>query len=288
MRLSHDQEGRGLIALTVAVLLSLSSSVLLVRASPGVVATISESNAGSYLSGAAYDSGMGEIFVANDLSNTISVIRDSDNAVVATIPVCFYPCGNAPPSNPYSNNLAYDPGKGEVFATNFVSNTTSVIDDVTNTVTAVIRVGHAPYGVAYDSGKDEVFVANDLSNTVSVIRDSDNAVVATIPVGVYPQNMVYNSGKDEVFVSTIHGGVFVIGDITTASTTTSISSSSSQVYVLAAVGVVIIGVVVYYAATHGRSRTPRRRPLMMPFCAHPYLIKQITSHINRLCCVLGT
>ena len=41
----------------------------------------------------AYDSGKGEIFVANDGSNTVSVISDSTNAVVATVTVGNRPCG---------------------------------------------------------------------------------------------------------------------------------------------------------------------------------------------------
>ena len=50
----------------------------------GVTATIT---VGSQPEGVAYDSGMGEVFVANYGSGTVSVISDSTNGVVATIPV---------------------------------------------------------------------------------------------------------------------------------------------------------------------------------------------------------
>jgi DNA-binding beta-propeller fold protein YncE len=101
----------------------------------GVTATVTVGN----LPGAvAYDSGKGEIFVANEGvvagTSTISVISDSNNTAVATIPV----------EAPFG--VAYDSGKNEIFVTNtlfepsllnpttnFISNTVSVISDSSNT-----------------------------------------------------------------------------------------------------------------------------------------------------------
>ena len=146
--------------------------------------------AGPY--GVAYDSGKGEVFVANSFSNNVSVISDASNSVVATIPVGTYPWGEA-----------CDSGKGEVFVTNYNSNNVSVISDATNKVVATIPVGTNPYGVAYDSGKGEVFVTNYNSNNVSVISDATSKVVATIPVGTRPEGVAYDSGKGEVFVANV-------------------------------------------------------------------------------------
>ena len=84
-------------------------------ATNSVVATV---NVGSSPDGAAYDSGQGEVFVANSGSNTVSVISDSSNTVTAAVNVG---------SNPFG--VAYDSGKGEVFVPNFGSNTVSVISD---------------------------------------------------------------------------------------------------------------------------------------------------------------
>jgi YVTN family beta-propeller protein len=57
--------------------------------------------------GVAYDSGKGEVFMANHGSNSVSVISDSSNSVVATVNVGNDPFG-----------LAYDSAKGEVFVAN--------------------------------------------------------------------------------------------------------------------------------------------------------------------------
>jgi YVTN family beta-propeller protein/parallel beta-helix repeat protein len=110
--------------------------------------------------------------------------------VTGTIPVGTNPFG-----------IAYDSGKGEVFVTNYGSNTVSVISDSTNAVVATVSVGTEPFGVAYDSGKGEVFVTNYGSTSVSVISDSANTVVATVFVGSIPLGVAYDSGKGEIFVA---------------------------------------------------------------------------------------
>ncbi|KAM86932.1 YncE family protein, partial [Mycobacterium tuberculosis] len=59
---------------------------------------------------------------------------------------------------------------GLVFVTNFDSNTVSVIDPTTNTVTgSPITVGTAPTGVAVNPVTGEVYVTNFAGDTVSVI-----------------------------------------------------------------------------------------------------------------------
>ena len=145
-------------------------------------------------------------FVTNYGDNTVSVISDATNAVVATIPV-----GNGP------YGVAYDSGKGEVFVVDDLDNNVSVISDATNTVVATVPVGSNPDGAAYDSNKGEVFVANSFDNTVSVIDDTTNAVVATPSVGSAPDGVAYDSGTREVIVTNnFDNTVSVIWDATNA------------------------------------------------------------------------
>ncbi len=124
------------------------------------------------------------------------------NSQLATITVGSSPLG-----------VAYDPGKGEIFAVNQGSNSVSVIDDSTNAVTATVGVGSSPSAAVYDSGKGEVFVANLISDTVSVIDDATNSVVATVTVGSNPVALAYDSGKGEIFVANSNShSVSVISD----------------------------------------------------------------------------
>ncbi|MFD5430337.1 YncE family protein, partial [Streptomyces sp. NPDC127084] len=73
-----------------------------------------------------------------------------------------------------------------VFVTNFGSDSVSVIDTASNTVTATIPVSDAPVGVGVSPDGARVFVTNFGSDSVSVIDTASNTVTATIPVGNAP------------------------------------------------------------------------------------------------------
>ncbi len=72
------------------------------------------------LAGIAYDPAKGELFVANEALDSVLVISDTNNSVVATVPVGYYPYG-----------LAYDSANGEVYVANSNSNFTSIISAAT-------------------------------------------------------------------------------------------------------------------------------------------------------------
>ena len=145
----------------------------------------------------AYDSGNGDVYVANSncfgpsrcSAGTVSVI--SGTSVVATISVGNFPIG-----------VAYDPENGYVYVANFNSNSVSVISETS--VVATVGVGGGPEGVAYDSGNGEVYVANYNSNSVSVI--SGTSVVATVSSGTGPFRVTYDSANGDVYVSDYFGG----------------------------------------------------------------------------------
>jgi YVTN family beta-propeller protein len=215
------------LSLITIVLVLLAANVV---CATGVIGTIT---VGKGPSGIAYDSGKSEIFVANTDSQTVSVISDSTNTVIATVTL-----GTAG-TNP--ENLAYDSGKGEIFVTDSAGNAVSIISDSTNTVIATLPMGNSPIGIAYDSGKSEIFVtsfgltasvleqtpsatggvptppAQTISGIASVISDKTNAVVATVPVGTSPYGVAYDAGKGEIFVTNTYSNsnsVFVISDST--------------------------------------------------------------------------
>jgi YVTN family beta-propeller protein len=159
--------------------------------------------------GVAYDSGKGEIFVANEFAGSVSVISEATNTIIATIPVGVRPWG-----------VAYDAGRGEIFVSNRGSRTVSVISDATNTVVATIQIPpeHFPGAMAYDAGKDEIFVGIDSSvgdSSINVISDTTNTVVATFPIDNFPSGLAYDPVKGEIFVScSIANSVNVVSDAT--------------------------------------------------------------------------
>jgi len=161
----------------------------------------------------AYDSGKGEIFATNiptpnhlnpyAVSNTISVISDNTNTVVANIKV-----GNSP------EGITYDSTKNEIFVTNLDSETISVISDKSNTVIKTLTMSQYPYAIAYDSSQGELFVTcsngtgltDPLSviGALSVISDSSNSVIENLTIGGSGSSgsgIAYDSVKGEVFVT---------------------------------------------------------------------------------------
>lgn len=71
------------------------------------------------------------------------------------------------------------------YISNSGSNTVSVIDTATNTVTTNVTVGAKPTGVAVNAFGTRVYVTNEGSGTVSVIDTSIDTVIATIPTGAW-------------------------------------------------------------------------------------------------------
>src|ERR1041384_8377806 len=144
--------------------------------------------------------GLGNIYVTNSGSNTISVIDGKTNKVVATIPVGTSPHGVVALDSPVG-------GFSTIYVTNSGSNTISVIDGKTNKVVATIPVGTSPHDII-GSMLGKLYVTNSGSDNVSVIDGKTNKVVATIPVGTSPHRValcrsktyVTNSGSDNVSV----------------------------------------------------------------------------------------
>ena len=80
---------------------------------------------------------------------------------------------------------AVTPDGTRAYVGNLGTNTVSVINTATDTVTATITVGDDPEGVGITSDGRCVYVANGGDNTVSVVNAATSAVVATI-AGVGP------------------------------------------------------------------------------------------------------
>ena len=127
------------------------------------------------------------VYVANFVSDTVSVIRTQTNEVIATIPV-----GDGP------EGVAATPDGKLVFVTNRNSRTVSVIDsarvvtDPSHGVAGTVALGGAPFGVAITPDGAWAYVTVTSADTVSVIdtraarTDPGGAIVTAIPVGNAP------------------------------------------------------------------------------------------------------
>lgn len=127
------------------------------------------------------------MWVANQNTQAVSVIRISDGATVG-----YYPM-NVP------GFLAYD--GANMWITNYTANTVSVLRARDGFRVMTPTVGTNPGGIAFDG--TNMWIVNTIDNTVSVLRASDGFHVMTPTVGVNPSNIAYDGTNMWV---TNHGG----------------------------------------------------------------------------------
>lgn len=136
-----------------------------------------------------------KVYVANQDSNTVSVIDTASHIVIATIPVGDSPCG-----------LAITPDGTEVYVTNQVDDNVSVINTATNSVVATIPVGSDPIPIAITPNGKKGYVGNNFpDNTVSVIDIDSHTVDTTFPVVNEPFAIAITPDGTKVFVINLFG-----------------------------------------------------------------------------------
>ena len=128
-------------------------------------------NSGSFPVGIDINPITNKLYVANEFSNTISVVDIQKSRVEANIET-----GDSPYDvdvNPFSNRI---------YASNRDSDTISVIDGFTNKELTSIRVGDSPLGIGINLGRGWIYVANIDSNTITVIDAIDNHIIKVLPL----------------------------------------------------------------------------------------------------------
>ncbi len=180
-----------------------------------------------------------EVYVANERSNSVSVINATTNTVVKTIRVGLQPTTllyNPSNKDLYVENFGssnysvistadkvvstvkiqgsltgaaplYDPANGDVYglSTGFVPPATfyynvSKVDKTTQVVTT-IHVAAGAYDMAYDNASKCVVVSDSTSGKLSVVNSSTNAVTTvTLPAGLDPAFSIYNPASKDLYI----------------------------------------------------------------------------------------
>ena len=112
------------------------------------------------------------LYVANGLSNTVSVLNSTNNELIKEIEV-----GNAP------HGIAVNPNINMVYVANVDSSSVSVIDALRNTRIKDIEVGPDPLMVSVNPFSHMVYVADGSSHDVYVIDGSSNELVTNVTTG---------------------------------------------------------------------------------------------------------
>jgi len=114
---------------------------------------------------------------AGGASSTVSVLRASDGALVAT-----YPAGNGP------QGIAFD-GANMWIANGNLGNTVTVLRASDGFQVMTPTVGTGPLGIAFDGSR--MWVTNFYNSNVSVLRVSDGQPVMTPTVGTFPYGLAF-------------------------------------------------------------------------------------------------
>jgi YVTN family beta-propeller protein len=109
--------------------------------------------------------------------------------------------------------LAQSVGDTTAYVVNHLSDTVSVVDTSTSTVTWTIPVGSHPQRVVFTPDGAKAYVTNSLSGTVSVIDTSSHTVTTTISVGPTPTGIDVSPDGAKAYVAT-NGAVWIIDTAT--------------------------------------------------------------------------
>jgi len=121
--------------------------------------------------------------VANEKSDSVSIVDLDTQAVLSTVPVGKAPIG-----------VAIDKGKNIALVSNSKDDTVSIIDLNTFSAIKTIPVGKEPEGIAINQLTHTSLITNHKDDTVSVINLMNLGVIKTIPVGKEPKDVAVDPG----------------------------------------------------------------------------------------------
>ncbi|HTP54001.1 MAG TPA: YncE family protein [Thermoplasmata archaeon] len=142
-----------------------------------------------------FDAANGYVYVANEVSNNVSVL--SGSTVVANIALSS---GNVTVGDPTYE--VYDPGNGYVYVVDrYLFETpgggVSILDG-TSLVTT-LAVGRLPSAAAYDSATGDVYVTESGANKVAVL--SGTTFVSNLVTGTAPGAVAFDASNGYVYVA---------------------------------------------------------------------------------------
>ena len=156
-----------------------------------------------------------KIYVANFVSNNVTVINGADNSTLATVPA-----GSGP------SDIVANTGTNKIYVVNVNSNNVTVINGADNT-TATVAVGSNPTDIAVNPSTNKVYVTNSSSDTVTVIDGTNNST-ATVTAGNSPTDIAINSATNKIYVANnFSSNVTVINGAD--NTTTTVAAGSQPI-----------------------------------------------------------
>ena len=175
------------------------------RTSPaGNISALSSTlKVGSHPQALGVNSRLGRLYIGDISSNTVTVIDENSNHILATIPVAAVPV----------QPIRVDEASGHVYVVCSTGQELDVIDGHANKVIARVPVSPLPEGVAFNTATGRIYVAdeghndtafNDVNSgtTITVIDGQSFAVLGTLQVGRAPDGVEADPALRRIYVST--------------------------------------------------------------------------------------
>ena len=131
------------------------------------------------------------IYVANESSNTVTVIDASSLTVVSTVDA----------RNHSTHDLSLTRDGRRLFATNLASGRVSVIDTQTLETIASIFTGARSHVVTLTNDNRQAWVANIGEDTISIVDVATFRILGTIPTGKGPTGLTFSRDGRFAYVS---------------------------------------------------------------------------------------
>lgn len=125
--------------------------------------------------------------------------QDDDGLSLSPFRIAWDSCSGGP--CPTSSLTNVPPQIANAYITNAGSNTVSVLNTSSNSVTATIPVGPNPVSVAVSPSGSRAYVTNAGSNSVSVIDTSALTVIQNVTVGGNPVSVAITPDGSQVYVA---------------------------------------------------------------------------------------
>ena len=154
---------------------------------------------GSYPIGIGVNTVTNKVYVANQFSNSISVIDGNTDIIESTIQVDNFPY-----------DLEVNPFNNRIYVTNRESNTVSVIDGSTNQRLSNFNVGDSPVGISINPSLNMIYVTNINSKSLSIIDGIDNKINETIKFNEPVYGVAVNPLTSLVYISNLNNTVSVL------------------------------------------------------------------------------
>jgi YVTN family beta-propeller protein len=172
-------------------------------------------------------SGIPKVYVANEYSDSVSVINAATNRKIKDIPLARmsedmdgmpgmagegdgedHKGGKIIP-----HNVQVAPDGRYVYTANAGTNSLGVIDAYTDTLVAEIPVGEHPAHVVVSADGKTALVTNGGAGTVSVVDLSTRRVRATVPVGQSPHGLRISPDGREVYLANTNSNSLTVIDL---------------------------------------------------------------------------